>query len=479
MKQSTTIAGASPFTVWLAAAVAFAIAAFPRVLAAGGSLWFDEIWSLQMLKRATHFWDVFTIHHDNNHILMSLYLYMLGAREWALTYRLFSIFSGAASVVLMGIINFRHGLRAAIITMMLGAFSYPLILYSSEARGFAPAVLCALLTYYFLERSFEKDSLGTIALFWVSSVMGILAQLLFVYVYLSLTIWSIVRLLRSKRGIRTVLISFARYHLVPLIFIALLYWFHVRRLIHGGSDPLGAELLGETLSLLSGAPPLLGEPGRVIGISVSLLGLFAGLFYLYRDKSDEWIFFACQLIVAPALFVIAAAMVSESHLMQPRHFLLYFPFYYIMAGRTISRIFDGGRLSRTLVIALMLFFLSGNIERTVAQIEIGRGDYKGAVQYMAEETQGPYILVGSDHDYRNKMLLLFFSKDLPAGKRLIYFEQDSWPAAGPEWFVVHSQQSDFRPIKRIYFRNGSTYRLARHFPYYGLSGWHWAIYRRN
>jgi hypothetical protein len=382
-------------------------------------------------------------------------------------------------VVLMGIINVRHGLRAAIITMMLGAFSYPLILYSSEARGFAPAVLCALLAYYFLARSFEKDSLATIVFFWVSSILGILSQLLLVYVYLPLTIWSFIRLLRSKKGMRAVLISFARYHLVPMISIALLYWFHVRGIVHGGSDPVGIELLGETLSLLSGAPPFFGEPARIIGIFLSLLGLFAGLFYLYREKSDEWIFFACQLIVAPALFVMVAAMVSESHLMQPRHFLLYFPFYFIMLGRTLSRIFDGGRLSRTLVIALMLFFLSGNIERTVAQIEIGRGDYNGAVRYMAAETQGPYVLVGSDHDYRNKMLLLFFSKYLPAGKRLIYFDAGSWPAAGPEWFVVHSQESDFRPSEKISFRNGSTYRLARYFPYYGLSGWHWAIYRKN
>ena len=479
MKQDVA-PGIRTETAWIVASIALIFAAFPRILAARGVLWFDEIFSLNLLEHARHIWDVFRIHHDNNHILLSMYLYVLGGGHSAMTYRLLSIASGSLSVVLMGIINLRHGLRSVIITMVLGAFSYPLILYSSEARGFAPAVFFALLSYYLMGKCLQRDSYATAALFWASSAAGVLAHLSFVFVYLSLVIWSFFRLIRLNGERRTMLVAFARYHLVPTLFMALLYFFHVRRLVYGGRTPRELlDLLAEIFYLLSGAPSY-GETARIVGIVLGVAGLLSGLIYLYRDKSDEWIFFLFQLIVAPGLIYITALVVSKSHSLWPRYFITCFPFYYIMIGRSMAWCLDRGKAwALLLVVAPMIFFLGGSIQKTLAQIEIGRGDYRTAVEYMAKETQGPDIVVGSDHDLRNQTLLEFYARFLPKGKKLSYVDRGSWRTeAPPEWFIIHSLRADFTPMETIRLWDGTSYRLARHFPFFGLSGWHWAVYHR-
>jgi hypothetical protein len=110
---------------------------------------------------------------------------------------------------------------------------------------------------------------------------------------------------------------------------------------------------------------------------------------------------------------------------------------------------------------------------------VGRGGYREALGHLAEQTSGNDIILGSDHDFRNKMVLLYYSQFLPAGKRLLYFDQGRWPAGGPEWFVTHSQDTDFKPSERVVVAPQGEYRLERHFPYKGLSGWHWALYRRQ
>ena len=49
-----------------------------RLLAARGDLWLDELWSLSFARQMTSPLDVWTaIHHDNNHPLNTLYLFVV------------------------------------------------------------------------------------------------------------------------------------------------------------------------------------------------------------------------------------------------------------------------------------------------------------------------------------------------------------------------------------------------------------------
>src|SRR5262245_61476582 len=63
--------------LWMAVG-SFAIGVIVRVFAAHNDLWFDEVWSLELLRERGHsFADVFTnIKHSNNHHLCSLWMWL-------------------------------------------------------------------------------------------------------------------------------------------------------------------------------------------------------------------------------------------------------------------------------------------------------------------------------------------------------------------------------------------------------------------
>ena len=92
-------------------AALLALATVIRVFGALNDLWLDEVWSLKWVGAITAPWQVFTgIHHDNNHYLMTLWMYLLGPwqRFW-IVYRIPSIAAGIGTVALAGQIARRWG----------------------------------------------------------------------------------------------------------------------------------------------------------------------------------------------------------------------------------------------------------------------------------------------------------------------------------------------------------------------------------
>jgi hypothetical protein len=104
----------------------------------------DEIWSLTLVQGLASPLDVLTrIHHDNNHVLNSLFLYLLGDRADWTTYRLFAFGCGIAAIAFAAWIAAEDGGLAAVTASLLFAVSFLFVTYSSEARGYAPAVAFA------------------------------------------------------------------------------------------------------------------------------------------------------------------------------------------------------------------------------------------------------------------------------------------------------------------------------------------------
>jgi uncharacterized membrane protein len=82
-----------------------------RALAARGDLWFDEIWSLHLTKKATSLLGIFTqIHHDNNNYLNTFSLYILGPQPWLFTYRIPAVLFGAGTIALAWVIGRRRSI---------------------------------------------------------------------------------------------------------------------------------------------------------------------------------------------------------------------------------------------------------------------------------------------------------------------------------------------------------------------------------
>ena len=127
--------------LWMAIG-SFAVGVGMRVLAAHNDLWFDEVWTLQLLRERVHsFGDVFTnLKHSNNHHLCSLWMWLVGQNASALIYRLPSLLASIGTIVLAGLIGLRQSRLEGCIAVILTSWSYLLIHFGREARGYSLAI---------------------------------------------------------------------------------------------------------------------------------------------------------------------------------------------------------------------------------------------------------------------------------------------------------------------------------------------------
>ena len=77
-----------------------AAAALVRLAAAWNDLWLDEIWTITLVGNLRSPLGVFTLHHDNNHVLNTLWAYAVRRFDSDLVYRLPAWAGGVATVVL-------------------------------------------------------------------------------------------------------------------------------------------------------------------------------------------------------------------------------------------------------------------------------------------------------------------------------------------------------------------------------------------
>jgi hypothetical protein len=136
----------------IGAIVAVAGAAL-RVVGAAGEPWIDEIWTVTVLRTLRSPVEIFTaFRHDNNHWLNSLSLYPLvkaQAPPW--TWRLPALLAGCLATPLAMIVAANltpAGRRRAAVLLagVLFAACHFMVVYGSEARGYAGSLSFGLLS---------------------------------------------------------------------------------------------------------------------------------------------------------------------------------------------------------------------------------------------------------------------------------------------------------------------------------------------
>lgn len=171
-------------SIWL-------IAALLRLKASFTDFWLDEIWSLNIYSMINSPIELFTkLKHDNNHILITFFMYILDDQQNWFVYRIPALVAGIASLVVLIWITHCRGRIETTTVVLLAGFSYILIVYSSEARGYAPAVFFSLVSFKLVEQYLRKKS-WLIAMFYCLTVLfGFLSHLTFVYLYIANMVWS-------------------------------------------------------------------------------------------------------------------------------------------------------------------------------------------------------------------------------------------------------------------------------------------------
>lgn len=443
-----------------------------RAFATQNELWLDEIWSLEMTRAVASPLELLTRgHHDNNHLLNTWYLFAVGAEASPLCQRLLALLSGVAGVGAAAWIARRDGRLEAGLAATLCALSFPLVLYSSEARGYAPAALCALLAFALQRRALRAPRTSMRVLFWLACALGFLAHTSFLHVYLALLAWSAQASFASG-GWRALTRELLCAHGVPVAFLAALYGITLRHMLVGGGPILAPfEVARETLARLGGVP-LAGVGGTLVALGVAA-ALGVGLVLTFRRERGEGFFFLTALTLAPALVVL----LTRPEILYFRYFLVCVPFAYLLLARALAAWARRGRLGWLGVALALAAFLAGQTMQLGPLFRDGRGRYGETVAYMAAASDEPVVEVGSDHDFRNRMVLEFHARRLGLAERMRYVPEGRWPTRGPEWLLLHSQDLDERPQAEI-VHLGRRYQLAHVARFGGVSGWHWFLYRR-
>lgn len=425
--------------------------------------WLDEIRALSNVIAIRSAAEVFTgIHHDSNHWLVSLWMYAVGQEAPFWLYRLPSLLAGVATVLIAGRLAEVDGSNPRL-AMLLTATSFPLVFYSSEARGYSLAALAGLALLLCLLRWVETSRSRWLGGFWLFASMGILSHLSFLLVLVAAVLYSFALAGRGRLSLRRAL----TLHLPPFLVLGALVAVDLRYLgIGGGTPEPPLTLLARTGSLAIGGP-VEGRgvvPVAFLSVAVILAEIARRICGFWPDRRTmeprpySWIFFAAVALLPPWV-----ALALNPPFLFPRYFLVTMAFVPLLVGsfaRSLPRPWPG------FVIASWLALNGYSFARFV---EEGRGRYEEALRFLLETSDREVIAVGSDHDLRNERIVEFYRGRLgPEAARLRYVKERDRKGQAIDFWIGSYEGS----------RCGSCV-LLRSYPSSALSGARWAVYRRR
>jgi hypothetical protein len=458
----------------LAIAAAVVVGGALRAVGLWSDFWLDEVWTWLEAQRLESPLEVFTkLHHSNNHHLNTLWIFALGDAPVP-AYRLLAWLTGTASIALAAGVAARRGRLEAALAAALVALSFPLIHFSSEARGSGPVVAFALAAVWLLESDLERPRTGKAALFGACVVAGFLFQLVFLWFWagaLALSVW---RLARRDPAPRALGLGLARLHAAPGLALAALWWVDLRQLVVGGGPAFEpAWFFARLFGYGFGLPNAPAAAWPYAAVYAALLGL--ALHRLARRGDDLWVLLLVAIALAPA----AALAGFQPELVDVRYFLVPIALSLLAFALPLADGLRGGGARRAAAAAVLAAFAVGSSLHTARFLELGRGGYRAALRAMAEATPGPTLVVGSDHDFRTGSVLRFHARELSPAKRLDYRPRRQWPAGGPDWLVVHAPERRGPPQPHLTFPSGERFELVAEFDHGSLSGFWWALYRNT
>lgn len=453
-----------------------AFAALLRLGAMNAEFWFDEIWSWEFARDAASPWQILAgadQHHDNNHKLNTLFLWLYPASANWWWYRLHSFLAGLVTVAVAARLAWRRGRAEAVFAALLFAGNYWLVLCSAEARGYALAVCFALLALYALEEYLTSGRRGKLVLFWLSVILGFSAHLTFLHCCLALGIWSVYHGARRRLSPRAEIGQLLTCHLVPSLFFLALYLVDIRYMQLGGAPPVPVPVvLGRLIGLGLGVTP--SPAGSVAAIVFALLVLVLGLRLLAREDHHVWLFFAVAVLGSPALFLLGKPV----YLFE-RYFLVSFVFFLLLLSYVLGSLWRRSQWGAFAAVVLTLCLLAGNIRQIVAFERGGRGHFLDALAYIDRQSPPGELSVCGDYDFRVRKFYRFYVPYLGAETRFRYREQERLPPHGADWLLVHRLDDRHSLPSCMYDVAGNVYEHAQDFPAAVFGGWNWHVYRNE
>jgi len=465
-------------------AIGLIAAAVLRIAGLWTELWMDEILSVRLVEAVQSPLGVFAdIHSDNNHYLNSLWLWAVGSRAPGWLMRLPPLVLGVALVAVVYRITRARGRTEAAVTAALFVVSYPLIHYSSEARGYGYLVLLTLLAYGAFRRWSAGGGWLAGATYAVVSALAFLAHLGFVTVFVAFLLWSVLEVLDSKENRARSAGSHAAVHVLPTVTLLVLYLVDVRFMTAAG----GFAKLDPMESLAGAAGLVVGVAPGAVAVAVAACAWAAiafGVRRRYADSRPETIF----LVAAIVLSLVSGALPGYGY---PRYYLTALLFSLLFLGHSIAAAMTSERW-KVLGIALLVMVSAVNLAQTLRFASVGRGMYREAAAYMAADAGfGPVTVAGS-HDMGSVLALDYYGAP-PGGEDVFeyychvastYGCSRARPSSSrgedpPRFYLLASLSDRFSPPEVLSVPDLDEYRFVRSYPKYGLSGVTWVLYERS
>jgi hypothetical protein len=458
-----------PFWVPICALAALALALRARAMFT--DFWLDEIWSYDLARRARSVADLFLspdLKHDNNHQLNTLLLYVLGDQHHWVLYRIPALVAGLLTVITACAIG-RHRSRAeGAFAGLCVAVSFMMVVYSTEARGYALVLLFALLAFIALRRYLDAPSLGAAGWFSLWIVLGLASQTSILHFYLGALLWSGYRLRGRWRDL-------VRLHAVPAVWGVLWAAFVLFGSRIGGGPPWTWSSIGDQSLAWTFGYPLSVAPAWLTAVAAGALVVWDAK-QLWGEGSDEGLFFVGAILGPP---VLVAALTPPW--LFPRYFLVSLLFLLIVVGRSLARLWCRPGWGRPAAGAIALLFVAGNLRHIVPFSEYGRGLASQAIPAMTSSAEsGEIFVTGRPVDLWSSMPIAFYEHALGLGNRLHYVLRADFEKPGAsahvDWLVVQRQIDDAAPEEAVAAADG-RFVLQHAYPQYGPSGMQWLIYR--
>lgn len=457
----------------LCACVVVVLSGLVRWMASHDHFWLDEIWCWQLAQGRSLPQILFQIRVDNNHILNTWILSLFPPDADTTLLRSPAVLAGIGTIVLAGLSGWKrspaHGMTALVVT----GSSFVLIQYSSEARGYAYVLFFTVLCIWLMERVAARPRVAEGLLFSMSAALGFLSHFEFLTAYAGFVVWSLIWIGRRYRTRMAVIGSLAMLHVVPMITIATigLVWYIGGMSVGGGDRQSILHVIVQAGSLAAGGP----ESGW-LAIVVCSIALAASGFAICRlirhGDGTGWFWGATTVSLALVLSV-------KHDYVYPRHFLLEILGVLLLLSYLLSELWQAGRVGRTITLVALTGMLVGNGLAVSNLLKYGRGGYPEAISYMLETSPGPVVTVGGDVDFRNETVLTYYLSRRSDAGQLKYIKRDQWTQRGVDWYLLHSFEQPPSPRPEIVDRAGNRYQMTKVFPYSGLSGWNWILYRRE
>ncbi len=474
-----------PAHVALAAAIMVA-GAWLRLRGAQGELWLDEIWSLNIAQSLTAwhqaFWDA---PHDNNHPINTAWMYLMGEGSAPWVYRLLSIVTGTLGVLVAGLVAARRASgntpARLLVAMLSAATLYPFVHFGSEARGYAPMMLCALLAFAATENVDSEADLDRAR--WAyggAGVLGVLSHLGILPVLFALSLGFAIRQLQQGRTVFQAINGAVRLN-GPFMGGVLIYIGGIWYGIYANDNLI--EFGGSTLACPNGDcfTLALDEISRFStgGFGAHLTGLHSGLYGILVLGAVMWLAalgnrralpLGLVMLGVPLLF-LAANQPAAPH---GRYFLAVFAFVPLLIAEIIGELSGRAKVGRFVAGLVVLALVAANTWAVNRFVNAGRGDYARALDLILETQGNAPLVIGTEMPFQLSIVMGETLRKRDPNSQVEYVTFHNMSSAKPPWVIsVTVEPGDLRTTTCA---GGLLYNLQGVYGYWGMAGSTWGLY---